>query len=275
MHEQGIDVSEKRERNDKMSTIPKIKKEDRTKVIDRPDLLVVHPHTHHASKRYGHFSQWCTSTSNPNHWYRESRRSIILYCLIYNTLDGKRVGEKTKVAIICPKRGEKRLDKVTCYDRQDNFFSMEVLQAFMTEQDLDTIKEYLKLKKQSTKPKQVGLTFLPGQLVKCMTNTKVRLSFRSLDTEGWNKHLKRIRNRSWGSTEFYKKRYYKEVISISLKKEQIVEAEVIDSSLNWVKLRPTKLADIDSDIADVLIKRGATLKLNMTTRKTIESINET
>lgn len=127
-----------------MGNIPKIKPEERVKLIDIPELVVVHPLTHAASIRYGHKSDWCTSTSNKNEFQRHSRNGMLLYVLMFDTEDGKRKGDaKTKMALYRRYRQTKR-PKWDAYDLDDAGFNFDIISWMLQEkyQFSDIIDKY-------------------------------------------------------------------------------------------------------------------------------------
>jgi hypothetical protein len=79
---------------------PKLNRSDRYKIIDRPEILIVHPLTVQASIRYGHKAAWCTSKISDNRFMQYKRKGLLIYVLIYDVVDNKRMGDaKTKIAL--------------------------------------------------------------------------------------------------------------------------------------------------------------------------------
>lgn len=79
---------------------PKLTEDDRVKLIDQPDLLVVIPLTHQASVRYGSNTKWCTSLpSVKSHFKGYTSEGFLVYILYYKVVDGKRSDDKSKLAL--------------------------------------------------------------------------------------------------------------------------------------------------------------------------------
>ena len=191
--------------------IPKLKKEDRVKIIDRPDLLLVEPLTHQASIRYGHKSSWCTSTGNTKTFTGHIKTNILLHCIIYNVNeDGKRGEEKTKIAISKPKRS-RSFKRIVCYDRFDRVFNMELLETLLNKEDFDILIDYLKIKSITVKRqliKQQTSEFSIGNIVRCYSNKKIKIKFAEYDEVAYSKHLKRQSRPIWQAGNHYKNRHF-------------------------------------------------------------------
>ena len=255
--------------------IPKLKKEDRIKIIDRPDLLLVHPLTHNASIRYGHKSNWCTSTGNKKTFTDHIKNEVLLYCIIYKVDDNsKRISEKTKLAISKPKRTY-NYRNVACYDRFDARFSLELLEALLNPSDFLVLTDYLKIKKETIIPKKVKQQtseFKVGDFVSCIGNKRLKLNYHEYDDLGWAKYLKKQTNR-WRKTQYYKRSKFTLFnFSFYIKKQDIKKAEVIKVNSNSIEIKPIIIDGLDKLKMSLIDEKEIIIKLNMTINPEIKLV---
>ena len=120
--------------------IPKLTNEDRIKLIDKPDLLVVVPKTQQASIRYGAGSKWCTSTpSNKTSFNKYTQQGFLTYIIYYNTLNDDRITEKTKVGLFIQINIKQNIMMVQGWDKQDNQIEKEILEHIVITPEINDI----------------------------------------------------------------------------------------------------------------------------------------
>ena len=159
-----------------MSRIPKIKKDERVKIYDGEDMLIVAPLSHNASIRYGHKSQWCTSTSNGEWWKRETKRSVLVYIIFYKK-DGTRRKEFTKIAL---KRKFHKLGRsgYQVYDNGDSFIDNNLLDIILGDK-MKLIDEYFQEKnKDFYRDKLFEIIKIPvGEYLKGISDRAIKISY--------------------------------------------------------------------------------------------------
>lgn len=125
---------------------PKIGSEDRVKLIDRPEFLMVVPLTHAASVRYGNGTKWCTSVpSNKSSFEDYTKKGYLVYCLYYNvTSEGKRDKERSKIAIeITPEPNRIDTVRLNAWSKSDKEIEFEIVDNILiTEEMFAKILEY-------------------------------------------------------------------------------------------------------------------------------------
>jgi len=85
-----------------------------TKAFENEHALVVVPHTHEASQKYGAGTKWCTTSTSPEHWDSYAKQGIKLYYV----LPKDPAKEKTAVAVYPHDKGEKpTMEVLTAKDK--------------------------------------------------------------------------------------------------------------------------------------------------------------
>ncbi len=127
-------------RSGKNETIktPKLNSDERVKLIDRPDLLVVVPKTHAAAVRYGAGSKWCTSVVSDSSYFRQyTSKGFLVYMILYKTLKGERSEEMTKVAMDCvPDINKPRTLKITVWSKDNTAVENTIAEVFILNDEL-------------------------------------------------------------------------------------------------------------------------------------------
>lgn len=107
------------------------------KLYDTDEWVVIRPLSYQASLKYGASTKWCTaSDSNPDYYFRYTKRGILIYCI------NKKTGDKTAAF--------KNLD--SSYDRETSFWDItdiriDSLETNLPVEILNVIKnEFQKLK---------------------------------------------------------------------------------------------------------------------------------
>lgn len=107
------------------------------KLYETDEWVVIRPLSYQASLKYGASTKWCTSSdSNPDYYFRYTRRGILIYCI------NKKTGDKTAAF--------KNLDN--SYDRETSFWDItdmriDSLETNLTTEVLNVIKnEFVTLK---------------------------------------------------------------------------------------------------------------------------------
>ena len=124
---------------------PKLKDEDRIKLIDRPELLMVVPKTHAASVRYGNGAKWCTAVPNNDRHFKEYTQNGFLVYLIYyeTTEDNKRDKEQTKIAVSIGPVNKRDSIPMSAWSKANNPIELEVFKyAIMNDEIADLIVDY-------------------------------------------------------------------------------------------------------------------------------------
>lgn len=93
------------------------------KLYDTDEWVVIRPLSYQASLKYGASTKWCTaSDSNPDYYFRYTKRGILIYCI------NKKTGDKTAAF--------KNLD--TSYDRETSFWDITDMRIDSLETNLTT-----------------------------------------------------------------------------------------------------------------------------------------
>ena len=93
------------------------------KLYETDEWVVVRPLSYQASLKYGASTKWCTaSDSNPDYYFRYTRRGILIYCI------NKQTGDKTAAF--------KNLDN--SYDRETSFWDITDMRIDSLETNLTT-----------------------------------------------------------------------------------------------------------------------------------------
>lgn len=155
----------------------KLKAEDRIKVINLPEIMVVVPLTIAASVRYGNDTNWCTSAPKNTHFRNYLRRGVFVFVLLYNVSKetGKRVGDAhTKIALY--RRWNKKSTKKgvksqwSAYDMFDSSFDFKIAESLFEEKygltsKIDEIWEKER-EKRKRDPKVFIHPFKEGDIIK-------------------------------------------------------------------------------------------------------------
>jgi hypothetical protein len=122
---------------------PKLKAEDRVKLIDRADLLVVVPMTHQASVRYGHGAKWCTATPSQDMYFkRYTEKGFLVYIIKYATNGKNRGDEITKMAISCtPDINKANFVKLEFWSKNNKEVELEVGENFILTEEIERVLE--------------------------------------------------------------------------------------------------------------------------------------
>ena len=93
------------------------------KLYETDEWVVIRPLSYQASLKYGASTKWCTSSdSNPDYYFRYTRRGILIYCI------NKKTGDKTAAF--------KNLDN--SYDRETSFWDITDMRIDSLETNLTT-----------------------------------------------------------------------------------------------------------------------------------------
>lgn len=93
------------------------------KLYETDEWVVIRPLSYQASLKYGASTKWCTSSdSNPDYYFRYTKRGILIYCI------NKKTGDKTAAF--------KNLDN--SYDRETSFWDITDMRIDSLETNLTT-----------------------------------------------------------------------------------------------------------------------------------------
>ncbi len=240
-------------------SIPKIKKDERIKLIDVPELLVVVPLTHSASKRYGHKTRWCTSTSSDTQWNGNTKNAVLIYILMYNTVEGKRGSDAhTKVAI----QRKSRAIKWQIFDTLDAQFDFSVLEWSLRQYDFrKLIDDYYSTKYKITSRKLFSHSFEVGDIVQGVGNNIIKIRFGKIKprTKGrWHNGV------GWKTKKVSIPDLQSECI-FEIERRMITRAEITRVTLTNIKFRIIELKGAH-EFAEIL-SQSDELELNVRASK--------
>jgi len=155
----------------KTTKIVRLKSTDRTKLIDKTNILLVVPETFQASVRYGHKSGWCTATPSDNHQFKShKRRGLLIYMLLFNSDENKRIGDAvTKLAFF---RRYRKNSKWECYDFNDSQFDPASIFSISKEPIKEVIESEFDKRYTPRKVKEPSYKFEVNQIVSGVQNTE-------------------------------------------------------------------------------------------------------
>jgi len=135
------------------SLTKQVSDDDRVKIIDHPDFLVVSPKTHAASVKYGMGTSWCTAVGDDTAFRQYTNQGYLFYFIFYQTMaTGKRIGERNKMALW----QNKRTNKNEWYDSSDQRIPESAIDLIIQKNVIETIQNYIDELKKSTDQFNVG-----------------------------------------------------------------------------------------------------------------------
>ena len=144
---------------------PKLKSEDRIKLIDRPDLLMVIPLTHAASVRYGANTEWCTAVPSSDVSFNDyTNEGFLVYIIYYNVVNKKRSEERYKIALYIN------------VDVDDEEFEMSGFAKDDTELDVNFIEDFLLDKEMQDKIDYYYIEYKNSKLLDFKINSEIDCS---------------------------------------------------------------------------------------------------
>ena len=137
-------VEPKKKRTKKVIQTPKLTEKDRVKLIDRPEMLMVAPKTYPASVRYGSGSRWCTSIPSGRSFFdKYTKLGFLVYIIYYETLEGKRGVEKTKVALYVNPEPNRQTIIIEGWSKKDNRIEADITEnIILTPEMRMVLKDY-------------------------------------------------------------------------------------------------------------------------------------
>ena len=190
---------------------PKLSTSDRTKLIDRPELLVVVPHTHAASVRYGADTKWCTSVPSgdgPKYFNNYlTGGNFLVYIIYYHTVENKRDKVKSKLALIVSRSGK----IVDGYSKEDEHITKTILiELILSDEIVSVIKQHQTKKyEQYSRGLSVGDEVIIDSTLEETVNIPVTYMSRTQMWDNWgNKYyttnVKRTKTYKINSTDIGK-----------------------------------------------------------------------
>jgi len=108
---------------------------DATKVFENDKVLVVSPHTHEASKKYGKGSRWCVSSeSTSTHWDSYRSQGAVFYFFLSKHYPDRE--KYSKVAIYALPHGGDLPKELHAYDSRDRSMSREETAKFLSDEQV-------------------------------------------------------------------------------------------------------------------------------------------
>jgi len=259
-----------------VTKIPKLKKGDRIKLVDKPDMLVVVPLTKQASQRYGHKTEWCISTDSDSYFVKTNKVSVIIFVLLYNVKeDSKRGDAHLKIALTRRLRG-RDAKKWYAWDMSDNPFDYEVTEYMIKDKHnaLKLINNYYNKRFEEEKIIYPQFHLNVGDVIKCLGNKKIDINYTKYDEDAWKKHLKK-------KTSKYKKgKWYKEhhfvsfYYSIDIKKHDIVKAEVVKVLKTSIMIKVIEVVNLNEDYKFLVETFPPIIRISMKVDKSVEIIKK-
>lgn len=155
---------------------PKLRAEDRDKLIDEPGRLLVHCRTVAASVRYGAGTAWCISAPGNTHFSSASYEKEATYILIIYRNDGSKE-VFTKFCIRAPKRSTRGERKFKIWMPGDtaatNRYDLAIIEPYVTPEVLGIIQDHMNQLFPVRVPKvHEPIDAIPGQLYTLSTSLK-------------------------------------------------------------------------------------------------------
>lgn len=139
-------MTSKKSNNQSQATIKtaKLQPEDRVKLIDRPDLLVVIPKTHAAAVRYGNATSWCTSVVKCDYHFKlYNQNGFLVYIIYYVIDDDNQRQERSKIALAVKSINNSDIFKIQGYTEKNGEIDKGLLEKIILTQEIkEAIKAY-------------------------------------------------------------------------------------------------------------------------------------
>jgi hypothetical protein len=127
-------MTSKKSNNQSQATIKtaKLQPEDRVKLIDRPDLLVVIPKTHAAAVRYGNATSWCTSVVKHDDYFKlYNQNGFLVYIIYYAIDDDNQRQERSKIALAVKSINNSDIFKIQGYTEKNGEIDKGLLEKII------------------------------------------------------------------------------------------------------------------------------------------------